>query len=335
MFFMKGKATSRTASYISEGARCMKADQRAFWSLRVVKIGFSISRFRRAAFFSSAVWISSSRLRKSRNVNCSITSRGLEMPPDHMAVQTASTFDLSSPVIMVVCRDQRGGGVGRGGAERREEIRARQAREQGAGGMIQSPPRRRNPRCPRAGLRVGPAGCELVRHESNPASRDRRPDPIDPLARSFSSPIQRLARQPHPFVPRRPGRRRDVLVGIEVVQALGLGDSRREPTRGSLGCRGRSRGRCARAGPVRARAGARPSRRSACASCGGGRRDLPRTRPAAPAPSWRPWTSMLAWGPPFALGDYRMHRSEALAVGGRIAGDRDYGGNAAGCCSCR
>jgi hypothetical protein len=102
----KGKTCSLTTVNMSVGSRFLNRDHRRssygrpFSSFPAGKIGFSIGRFSRLARFSARVWRSSSRRTKSRYVICSMTSSGLEIPPDQNASQSLSTLLLMSPVII-------------------------------------------------------------------------------------------------------------------------------------------------------------------------------------------------------------------------------------------
>jgi hypothetical protein len=58
----------------------------------------AIDFFSVLALFSSSVCRSSSRRKNSRYVICSITSSGLEIPPDQKASQMRSIWFLISPV---------------------------------------------------------------------------------------------------------------------------------------------------------------------------------------------------------------------------------------------
>src|SRR5437867_4279602 len=85
---------------------CLKRDQRRY-SYRRPLPSFPAGNTRRAIgslsvadLFSSNVCRSSRRRRKSRYVICSMTSSGLEMPPDQNAFHIWSIWLLIAPVIM-------------------------------------------------------------------------------------------------------------------------------------------------------------------------------------------------------------------------------------------
>src|SRR5688572_7578922 len=92
---------------MSDGARCLKRDQRRSSkahprvSLPSGNMRRSIGCLSRADLFSSSVCRSSRRRRKRRYVICSMTSRGFEMPPDQKAFQIASILFLMSPVSTI------------------------------------------------------------------------------------------------------------------------------------------------------------------------------------------------------------------------------------------
>src|ERR1039457_1462221 len=94
---MKGKTSCLTTRNISPASNSRKRDQRIL-SCPCPKIGSSIGLPSRLAFFSRAVWMSSSRLMNSRKDICSITRSESEIPPVQNASHILSIFDLFSPV---------------------------------------------------------------------------------------------------------------------------------------------------------------------------------------------------------------------------------------------
>src|SRR6266702_222486 len=101
----KGKTCWSMTSYISAGAKFLKCDhRRSSYDLPRASAPSGYARCstgvpRRRALFSALICRSSSRRRNSRYVICSITSSGLEMPPDQKASHTLSTWLLMVPVI--------------------------------------------------------------------------------------------------------------------------------------------------------------------------------------------------------------------------------------------